>query len=192
MSRIICIWNAFGNLQLITLVVLQLTEGSGSILVVAVGTNTEYGKTMSLVMRESASTPLQEHLETLAASIGKVGFCVAVVCFVVLLVRCVCSAKQQNLSHSPSTAGRPCCGASSAAANAHERCSVPNPPQPCLTTAVNTLRYDDTRTHAHSQDYQHLINFSTAVFLGLLYLLQSLLLLGCTVVDLCGMVLCDP
>ena len=66
---------------------LQLSEGSGSILVVAVGVNTEYGKTMSLVMTEAASTPLQEHLEVLAASIGKVGFVVAVICFIVLLIR---------------------------------------------------------------------------------------------------------
>ena len=66
---------------------LQLTEGSGSILVVAVGVNTEYGKTMSLVMTEAASTPLQEHLEVLATSIGKVGCVVAVVCFCVLLIR---------------------------------------------------------------------------------------------------------
>ena len=67
---------------------LQLNEGSGSILVVAVGVNTEYGKTMSLVMTEAASTPLQEHLEVLAASIGKVGVVVAVICFIVLLIRC--------------------------------------------------------------------------------------------------------
>ena len=52
------------------------------------GVNTEYGKTMSLVMTEAASTPLQEHLEVLAASIGKVGFVVAVICFIVLLIRC--------------------------------------------------------------------------------------------------------
>lgn len=68
---------------------LQLTEGSGSILVVAVGVNSEYGKTMSLVMTESASTPLQEHLEVLATSIGKVGLAVAIVCFSVLLIRLV-------------------------------------------------------------------------------------------------------
>lgn len=49
--------------------------------------HTEYGKTMSLVMTESASTPLQEHLEVLATSIGKVGLAVAVVCFSVLLIR---------------------------------------------------------------------------------------------------------
>ena len=66
---------------------MQLTEGSGSILVVAVGVNTEYGKTMSLVMTEAPSTPLQEHLEVLATSIGKVGLVVAVVCFFVLLIR---------------------------------------------------------------------------------------------------------
>ena len=73
----------------LVLLLLQLNEGSGSMLVVAVGVNTEYGKTMSLVMTEPASTPLQEHLEVLAASIGKVGFIVAVICFIVLLIRSV-------------------------------------------------------------------------------------------------------
>lgn len=74
-------------LGMYSLTFMQLTEGSGSILVVAVGVNTEYGKTMSLVMTEAASTPLQEHLEVLATSIGKVGLVVAVVCFFVLLIR---------------------------------------------------------------------------------------------------------
>ncbi|KAK9829300.1 hypothetical protein WJX72_005021 [[Myrmecia] bisecta] len=65
----------------------QLTEGSGSMLVVAVGEQSEWGRTMAMVMTESGETPLQEHLAVLAGAIGKVGLGVAAVCFVVLLVR---------------------------------------------------------------------------------------------------------
>ena len=66
---------------------LQVSEGSGSMVVIAVGLNSEYGKTMSLVMTEAEDTPLQETLAVLAAAIGKVGLFVAVVCFCVLLIR---------------------------------------------------------------------------------------------------------
>ena len=55
--------------------------------VIAVGLNSEYGKTMSLVMTEAEDTPLQETLAVLAAAIGKFGLFVAVVCFCVLLIR---------------------------------------------------------------------------------------------------------
>eukprot|EP00891_Asterochloris_glomerata_P004702 jgi/Astpho2/4702/fgenesh1_pg.00067_%23_185_t len=65
----------------------QVSEGSGSMVVIAVGLNSEYGKTMSLVMTEAEDTPLQETLAVLAAAIGKAGLFVAVVCFCVLLIR---------------------------------------------------------------------------------------------------------
>lgn len=64
---------------------------------------------MSLVMTEAASTPLQEHLEVLATSIGKVGLVVAVICFIVLLIRSavlslhphkeLCQARQLQLAN---------------------------------------------------------------------------------------------
>ena len=62
----------------------QATEGEGKVLVLAVGERSEWGETMSKVMGESEDTPLQEKLEVLATNIGKIGFGVAVVCFVVL------------------------------------------------------------------------------------------------------------
>ena len=65
----------------------QVTEGSGRMLVVAVGEQSEWGRTMALVVGEAGETPLQEKLGWLATAIGKLGFAVAVVCFVVLLVR---------------------------------------------------------------------------------------------------------
>ena len=65
----------------------QVTEGSGRMIVVAVGEQSEYGKTMGLVMGESQETPLQEKLGVLAMAIAKVGLFVAIVCFIVLLIR---------------------------------------------------------------------------------------------------------
>ena len=65
----------------------QVTEGSGKALVLAVGEDSEWGRTMAMVMGEAGDTPLQEALTTLAAAIGKVGLAVGVLCFFVLLIR---------------------------------------------------------------------------------------------------------
>lgn len=65
----------------------QVTEGDGHMLVIAVGPNSEWGQTMALVAGEAADTPLQEKLTVLAGAIGKVGFAVALLCFVVLMIR---------------------------------------------------------------------------------------------------------
>ena len=54
---------------------------------VAVGEDSEWGKTMALVRTESADTPLQASLGSLAAAIGKLGLAVGFLCFVVLTVR---------------------------------------------------------------------------------------------------------
>ena len=64
-----------------------MTEGSGRLLVLAVGERSEWGRTMAMVASESAETPLQEALGLLAAAIGKVGLLVGGVCFIVLLIR---------------------------------------------------------------------------------------------------------
>ena len=66
---------------------MQVTEGSGKVLVTAVGVESEWGKTMALVAGESHDTPLQEALGVLAGAIGKVGLAVGVLCFVVLMIR---------------------------------------------------------------------------------------------------------
>lgn len=65
----------------------QVTEGSGRMLVLAVGEDSEWGRTMALVVGEAGDTPLQEKLGWLATAIGKLGFIVAVICFVVLMIR---------------------------------------------------------------------------------------------------------
>lgn len=52
----------------------QVSEGSGRLLVVAVGQQSEWGKTMALVGEAGdEDTPLQEKLGDMAAAIGKVG-----------------------------------------------------------------------------------------------------------------------
>lgn len=65
----------------------QVTEGDGKVLIVATGGNSEWGKTLQLVAGEGDETPLQEKLGVLAAAIGKLGLIVAVLSFIVLLIR---------------------------------------------------------------------------------------------------------
>ena len=54
---------------------------------IAVGLNSEWGKTMTL-MEDAGDdqTPLQEKLEVVAGAIGKIGFGVAIACFIALMV----------------------------------------------------------------------------------------------------------
>ena len=66
---------------------LQVTEGCGRVLVIAVGVNSEWGKTMAMCQSEPGETPLQQQLEKMAGGIAKLGLGVAVVCFVVLMLR---------------------------------------------------------------------------------------------------------
>jgi magnesium-transporting ATPase (P-type) len=65
-----------------------VSEGSGKICVLAVGDNSEWGKTISLVTHSGdEQTPLQEKLTHVAATVGKIGASVAATCFIALLVR---------------------------------------------------------------------------------------------------------
>ncbi|PNW74900.1 hypothetical protein CHLRE_12g505350v5 [Chlamydomonas reinhardtii] len=66
----------------------QVTEGSGKLLVVAVGENSEWGKTMALVGEAGDDeTPLQVKLTWVASTVGKIGFGVAICCFAALLIK---------------------------------------------------------------------------------------------------------
>ena len=65
----------------------QVVEGDGRMLVIAVGEASEWGRTMALVVGESQDTPLQEKLTDLAAAIIKVGLSLSVLAFVVLMIR---------------------------------------------------------------------------------------------------------
>ncbi|KXZ55354.1 hypothetical protein GPECTOR_3g484 [Gonium pectorale] len=66
----------------------QVQEGGGRILVLTVGADTEYGKTMAIVGTAGGEdTPLMEKLGDLAGAIGKIGAVAAVILFIVLLVK---------------------------------------------------------------------------------------------------------
>lgn len=65
----------------------QVTDGSGRILVIAVGEKSEWGQTLALVTGETDETPLQVKLGGLAVAIGKLGFFVGIASFIVLVVR---------------------------------------------------------------------------------------------------------
>uniref|UniRef100_A0A1D2A822 Calcium-transporting ATPase n=2 Tax=Auxenochlorella protothecoides TaxID=3075 RepID=A0A1D2A822_AUXPR len=65
----------------------QVNEGSGSMLVLAVGEASEWGKTMALVQTKTGKTPLQEKLDLLVIAIGKLGVIISLVCFLVLMIR---------------------------------------------------------------------------------------------------------
>lgn len=62
--------------------------------------NTEWGKVMATLSEDTdESTPLQERLDSLATTIGKIGLSIAVIVFVVLLIRCL------SFQHSPNVTG---------------------------------------------------------------------------------------
>ncbi|KAK4357095.1 hypothetical protein RND71_022705 [Anisodus tanguticus] len=66
----------------------KVADGYGMMLVTSVGMNTTWGEMMSNISSDSnEQTPLQERLNKLTSSIGKVGLLVAFLVLVVLLVR---------------------------------------------------------------------------------------------------------
>ena len=66
----------------------KVSEGCGEMLVTATGMKTEWGRIMAVTSEENdEETPLQIRLDAVATSIGKVGTLVAVVVFIILLVR---------------------------------------------------------------------------------------------------------
>ncbi|KAF8722830.1 hypothetical protein HU200_021959 [Digitaria exilis] len=66
----------------------KVIDGYGRMLVTAVGTDTAWGEMMITITRDNTDpTPLQERLERLTSSIGKVGVAVAVLVFAVLTAR---------------------------------------------------------------------------------------------------------
>jgi Ca2+-transporting ATPase len=63
-----------------------VVEGNGTMLVLAVGAHSQWGKTMAILHEELEDTPLQQKLDSLAMSIGRVGigfatatFCISVI-----------------------------------------------------------------------------------------------------------------
>nr|XP_010917644.2 calcium-transporting ATPase 7, plasma membrane-type [Elaeis guineensis] len=66
----------------------KVVDGYARMLVTAVGMDTTWGEMMSTITRETTEpTPLQERLQKLTSSIGKIGIAVAVLVFAVLTIR---------------------------------------------------------------------------------------------------------
>jgi len=63
-----------------------VTEGLGSMVVTAVGKNSEWGKTLARLQVKHPETPLQESLADMAEMIGKAGLSVATVVLVILTI----------------------------------------------------------------------------------------------------------
>lgn len=61
--------------------------GSGKAIVLAVGDNTNQGKAGLSMNIEDETTPLQNKLDTIANQIGKLGFAVAILVFIIVCVR---------------------------------------------------------------------------------------------------------
>lgn len=65
----------------------QISEGNLTMLIIAVGMNSEWGIVYSKLKTELAETPLQENLSQLAKLVGYIGTVVAVLLFTVLIIR---------------------------------------------------------------------------------------------------------
>jgi len=65
----------------------KVTEGVGSFLVTAVGTNSFHGKTMMSLRTEDEDTPLQVKLNALAEKIAVIGTAAAVLMFLILIIK---------------------------------------------------------------------------------------------------------
>eukprot|EP00735_Rhodelphis_limneticus_P008892 TRINITY_DN2361_c0_g1::TRINITY_DN2361_c0_g1_i1::g.20875::m.20875 TRINITY_DN2361_c0_g1::TRINITY_DN2361_c0_g1_i1::g.20875 ORF type:complete len:1035 (-),score=144.87,sp/P54678/ATC1_DICDI/46.38/0.0,E1-E2_ATPase/PF00122.15/1.1e-64,Cation_ATPase_C/PF00689.16/2.6e+03,Cation_ATPase_C/PF00689.16/3e+02,Cation_ATPase_C/PF00689.16/7.1e-43,Hydrolase/PF00702.21/4.4e+03,Hydrolase/PF00702.21/7.3e-27,Hydrolase_like2/PF13246.1/2.8e-18,Hydrolase_like2/PF13246.1/1.2e+04,HAD/PF12710.2/2.9e-14,Cation_ATPase_N/PF0069 len=63
----------------------QVDGGVGTMIVTAVGVNSEWGQTLAKLQQEPDETPLQQKLEALATRIGKLGLCIAIMVFIIRL-----------------------------------------------------------------------------------------------------------
>ncbi|KAJ5561813.1 hypothetical protein N7535_003725 [Penicillium sp. DV-2018c] len=65
----------------------KVTEGVGSFLVTATGTNSSHGRTMMSLQEEGETTPLQTKLNVLAEYIAKLGLASGLLLFIVLFIK---------------------------------------------------------------------------------------------------------
>lgn len=64
----------------------KVMEGTGELIVLAVGKNSQYGKLKMKIQQDQDDTPLQEKLSTLADQIGNVGLMSAICTFAAMLL----------------------------------------------------------------------------------------------------------
>lgn len=65
----------------------KVMEGTGKMMLIAVGQSSEVGRAMALIQQDAEATPLQRKLEKIAQDIGKAGLFIAVVTLLVLYLR---------------------------------------------------------------------------------------------------------
>ena len=63
-----------------------MVEGDGLFLVVCVGENSEWGRLLKDLQVDQDKTPLQNKLESVVATLSKIGFAAAIVVFIELMV----------------------------------------------------------------------------------------------------------
>jgi len=63
----------------------NVTKGAGRMLVMQVGANSEWGRTLAHLATDNEPTPLQDKLEAMVIFIGKIGVIVAIAVFVILI-----------------------------------------------------------------------------------------------------------
>lgn len=61
-------------------------EGTGSMLVLAVGKHSQYGKLKMKIQAGDDETPLQQKLSILASQVGKVGLAASILTFCVMML----------------------------------------------------------------------------------------------------------
>lgn len=75
----------------------SISEGSGKMLVIAVGSRSQWGVILKTLIVEPSDTPLQERLERLVLLIGNFGIGAAVILFIVSMIRWIAeSAKAKS------------------------------------------------------------------------------------------------
>eukprot|EP01018_Ginkgo_biloba_P009434 Gb_19088 [translate_table: standard] len=85
----------------------KVANGYASMLVTAVGTNTEWGRMMTTISQHSSDqTPLQIRLNGVTAFVGKIGLSVAFIVLVVLLIRYFTGNTDDDNGHQAFVAGQ--------------------------------------------------------------------------------------
>lgn len=74
----------------------SVSEGVGTVLVVAVGPQSQWGVILKGLIVEPEDTPLQQRLDTLAATIGKLGMFFAALIFLITLIRWIVESAKEG------------------------------------------------------------------------------------------------
>lgn len=74
----------------------SISEGVATVLVVAVGEQSQWGVILKSLVVEPGDTPLQERLSTLAWTVGKIGIVIATLTFLVIMARWIADSVSEG------------------------------------------------------------------------------------------------